>query len=278
MAVTRWTIVMAGFTLLLVCAGRRPPLPDRTVEEGARAGATQFGAGEFSAALRTYRKALGEARRFDLPELQARYRFNIGRIYYECALLDSALCCFRESEALFAAEGSAGDAAVAGIFSALTIAYTGRTDSASALLKTAALWVGRDDRATLATAQTIMGLLLLDYRAAERSADRAFEVLRRQRDAHGCGVIFYYRAMSSFMRRQYAETRRYLDSSLSCYRQSPARYRTWKTLLGRAIVEYCAGRIDEGDHYYRRAAAAAPDMVGFPAQAMVRSCPPVWKP
>ncbi|MBN1576742.1 MAG: hypothetical protein JW913_09335 [Chitinispirillaceae bacterium] len=275
MTATQRLIITAVLTLFLACAGGRPPLPDRAIEDGARSGATLFGAGEFAAALRTYRKALGEAQRFDLPELQARYRFNIGRIYYECAELDSALNFFLGSAALFAAAGRSNDAAVAGIFVALTRAYAGDTDSATAMLGPSA---GRRDDATLATAQTIMALLRADPAAADCAADRAFKLLRRQKDAHGCGVIYYYRAMSSFMRRRHEETRHYLDSSLNCYRRSPERYRTWKTLLGRAIVEYCDGRIDEGDDYYRRAAHAAPDMVSFPAREIVRGCPPGWKP
>ena len=273
---TMQTILLAAALALMVkCAGSGPPLPDRAVEERGRTAAELFGTGKFAAAMEMYRRALVEAEQLDLPGLQARYWFNIGRIYYECSEYDSAMRYFRKSRMLFIEKGRGGEAMTAEIFMVLTRAYAGDADSADILLQMLAPAVGRDDQAVLATARTIVGLLKGDPDAADRECVRALELLRRRKDVHGLGVIYYYKAMSSFMRGERGNARQCLDTSLIYFRRSPARYRTWRTLLGRAIVEYGDGKIDEGDNWYRRAAAAAPDMVNFPSRDMVRRCPSV---
>ena len=266
----------AAGIVMFSCVGTRPPLPESAAEIFGQDAARQFTAGDFDGALRLYLKALGEARRIDNPALRARYQFNIGRVLYEGALFDSALVRFDESARLFAVSGNTEDAAVAGIYVALTFAYKGLPDTAASLLARNAAPAGAVNEGIVSTARAIISLRQGNNVTARRSADRAMELARERKDPFVRGGIFFYQAMIAFTDRDAATARRQLDSSLYCYAQSPYRYRNWKTLLGRAIVEYCSGDSLTGSRYYRRAKMAAPSIVAFPEPAMVSSCPESW--
>ncbi|MBN1758230.1 MAG: hypothetical protein JW863_07935 [Chitinispirillaceae bacterium] len=269
-------IGIAAGALFLTCAGTRPPRPESTAELAGQDAAREFNAGNFGMALRLYVKALAEARRIDNPALRARYQFNIGRIFYECAFFDSARICFRESARLFVMTGKTEEAAIAGIYEALTYAYTGRADTAASLLMLHGSRVGAGNEGIVATSRTIISLRQGAIETADGSAVRAMQLAREQRDPFLRGGIFYYQAMIAFTRRDREVARQLLDSSLYCYAQSPYRYRNWKTLLGRAIVDYCSGDTITALRYYRRAKMAAPEMILLPAEKMVRECPEIW--
>ncbi len=250
----------------LKCASGAPSVAYYTATDKGESAAVFFAAGKFSDAIKAYRIALREALAMDQPELQARYNFNIGRIYYECAAYDSALSLFSQAKAFFEETGRKAEAAVAEVYIILTKAYTGESDSVEALFQSLEPFLKRDDEPLLKTARSITALLRNDADAAMKHCKSALEPFRLQKNYYGCGVVYYYMAVASSMRREVEKTRNYLDSSLICYRRSPQRYRTWKTLLGRAILEYGKGDTAEGDKWYYRAEAAAPDMITLPSR------------
>jgi len=258
------------------CAGTKPPLPETAAELLGQDGAGLFNIGDFDGALRCYRRAFGEAQRIDNPALQARYRFNTGRIFYECALYDSALNCFGESAGLFTIAGRSEEAAVAGIFEVLVLAFFISADSAALLLPSRSADAGPDNDGIAATVQTIVSMLQGDLPAARRYSDRAMASARQQRDPFAIGGMFYYQAMIAFAQHSSAAVRTMLDSSLLYYSRSPVRYRNWKSLLGRSIVDYCDGDTVSGERFYLRAKKAAPNMVAFPGRDLVRNCPEAW--
>lgn len=262
--------------VLLSCAGTRPPRPELMAEQSGQDGAHQFRAGNFEVALRYYFKALAEARRIDQPELQALYQFNIGRILYECVRFDSARIRFSESLKLFMVSGDTKNAAVAGIYEALTLAGLGRGDSAVLLLRRYADRAGEDNEGIVATARTIILLQTGQVAAARKHAELAMLLARREKEPFLLGGVFYYQAMIAFSDGDAGTCRQLLDSSLQCLTSSPYRYRNWKTLLGRAVVDYCSGDSATAYRFYRRAKMAAPSLVVFPEKELVTQCPERW--
>jgi tetratricopeptide (TPR) repeat protein len=262
----------AGVLLFGMCAGKKPPLPEREITSYGEAAAKMFSRGEFTGALERYKKALAEAERFDNTELQARYRFNIGRIYYESAFYDSARYWFGKSGAMFTRMGRRNEAAVSEVFSAMSIAIDGDIDEARKQLIAAEPDIASGDRALYATALAYLGLLCGDSCAVNRSAEEALELFAGEKDYYGCGVVYYYKGMSFLVQRRMEAARNSLDSSLHFFGISPYRYRNWKTLLGHALLAYCEGDRERGDHYYDRAQKAVPAMVRFPDRQEMREC------
>lgn len=262
-----------AYALQFTCIATKPSHPESVAEMLGQDGARQFNSGNFSDALRLYRRALAEAGRIDNPALRARYQFNIGRVFYECSLPDSARKRFRESALLFSQCGNREDAAVAGVYTALTFAYGGTPDTAAILLEQYAPAAGEANRGIVATAGTIIRLLQGELEQAQRESEEAMELACGRKDPFLCGGVFYTQAMIAFAGKNIGQSRALLDSSLQYYAQSPYRFRNWKSLLGRAIVEYCSGDSLTATRFYRRSKMAAPAMVVFPAPELVRNCP-----
>ncbi len=218
--------------LQITCIATKPSHPESAAEMLGQDGARRFNSGNFSDALRLYRRALAEARRIDNPALRARYQFNIGRIFYECSLPDSARIRFCESAVLFSQCGNEEDAAVAGVFMALTFAYAGAPDTAAILLEQYAPATGEANRGVVATAETIIRLLQGELEQAQRESDVAMELACGRKNPFLCGGVFYTQAMIAFARKNFGQSRALLDSSLQYYARSPSRFRNWKSLLG----------------------------------------------
>lgn len=263
---------LAAVLLYAGCAWKTSPLPKKEISVYGKAGAMMFGRGEFAGALRKYRKALAEAERFDNMELQARYRFNIGRIFYESAFFDSARYWFTESGTMFSDAERWSEAAVAEMFLALTIARNGDVAAGQRRLMAAAPGIAPADEAQLATARMYFGMLRGDSCAVNRSGEEALQLFMKKKDHHGCGVVYYYKGMSFLIQRRMKAARSCFDSSLHFYSQSPYRYRNWKTLLGHAMAAYCEGGLEKGDRYYDRARKSVPEMVNFPDRDTIRKC------
>lgn len=270
-------IIIATIALGLECATAGPPLPQRSIESDGQTASLHFAAGEFSSALRYYRKALVAAGRSDALLLQARYWFNIGRIYYECTEYDSARACFSSAASQFIAAGNRADAATARLFEALTVAYAGDPARGAVMLEATAPDIAKADAVMLATAQSIVHLMAGDDDKADADIDRALELGGRRADPLGRGTAFYYKAMIAAARQHPPEARQLLDSALSWQERSPQRYRNWRTLLGRAIVEYCDTNAADAERYYLRAEKAAPDMIVFPERVLLEGCASAWK-
>jgi tetratricopeptide (TPR) repeat protein len=271
------SVINAVVPICIGCASNVPPVTERSIATDGQAASAHFETGDFGGALRLYRAALGAAEKADVPALQARYRFNLARIHFEVAAFDTARVLFSAAAAQFTSAGDSADAAVADIFGALTVAYTGDPGRAGTLLEAAAPAISKDDAVVLDMARSIVNMLAGDGERANAGFDRALEVYRARKDPLGRGTAFYYKAMIAAARQNFGTARQLLDSALVWQQRSPARYRNWRTLLGRAIVESCDGNGAGADVFYLRAEKAAPDLVVFPRRDMLDGCTAAWK-
>jgi len=270
-----YVVLMAG-VLLLGCTPRTPPLPDRGVETVGQAAAQRFMNGEFYASLRLYIKAYNEAARYDIVALEARYQFNIGRILYECMRFDSSCGYFSRSADLSLRIGAEADAAVATVYSALSYAYLGETDTAHRLFDSVSGKCAPQDSVTVRIAGVLLQLLSGKTADARRSADLLLGDLRGNDDELSLGTVYSYKAMAVFSEGDADGAQQLLDSSLAAFGRSPYRFRNWRSLEGKAILSYCMHDSVAGEQWHERAKRAAPDFVRLPDASVLRECPTSW--
>lgn len=273
----RRVILFAALVLLTVaCASRKVTLPDRAVESYGQAAAQRFNNGEFNAALRLYIKARDEAARLDIPSLEARYLFNIGRLLYECSAFDSAQVYFAQGGTLYREEQEPGASAVALLFESLCFAYTGKNDTAQALFTKASSSADPQDSLTFKTAAMLLAILSGNSEAALSMSSPLLANMQRTEDHFGRGIVFCYKAMAVFSMDNHNGALALLDSSLAAFGRSPYRYRNWKSLLGKAIIAFCNSDSTAAERYLLRAQRAAPDFIRVPDRSMASTCPALW--
>lgn len=267
--------LLFGFLISISCVSTQP-LPDRHIETYGQGAAVHFRNGEFGKALRLFKTGCSEAQRLDIVALQARYQFNIGRIYYECNLFDSAAHYFSISRVLFGQIGQEPEASTALLYGSLTDAYRVGKGLDRRGFTAAAKAVAETDPHLVLAASALIELLDGNLDSASAMIGKALEKLGKTGEHFSRGVLYYYLAMAEFSRGNLAKSEASLDSSLSAFRQHPWRYRNWKPLLGKSILAFCRGDSAVGDQYYRRAQHAVPDLVAFPPVEFVKQCPSGW--
>lgn len=268
-------MLLTGLLISISCVSTKP-LPDRHVETYGQGAAVHFRNGEFGKALRLFKTGCSEAQRLDIVALQARYQFNIGRIYYECNLFDSAASYFTTSKVLFRQIGHESEALTASLYGSLTDVYRAGRVLNRPEFSGAAKAVAATDPHLARAALALIELLDGNVDAALGMIHKALEELDKPGEDFSRGVLYYYQAMAEFSKGNLVTSEESLDSSLIAFRRHPWRYRNWKPLLGKSILAYCRGDSVDGDLYYRRAQHAAPDLAAFPPVELVKRCPSDW--
>jgi tetratricopeptide (TPR) repeat protein len=272
----RTTLLLIGtsFLTLLSCGGTRAPDPGETARMyGARA-SEQFAEGNLLGARAGYEKAYAVAAQADLPREQAKYLFNIGRVWYELGSLDSAeaafLTAYRDFTYYHDAEGGASAAG----FIALVNALAGKHDSAFA-------WYGRGRPEKLSgNAQTAFWLSVQAQLCiakdripeAQGYLDKAMECAKKDKMFGSMAHIEFCRAGIAYTAANYAEARVSLGESLAKIDKAPERYRRWRVLFAYATVSFCLHDEEAGVRYYTRAVDCAPKGIAVPVIDSARTC------
>lgn len=265
----------AVVVLFLNCAGPQKPDPGADARLFGSHASSYFIQGNLLPALTEYKHAYVAAAKVDLPLLQAQYLFNIGRVYFELGVLDSADSAFQASyrELVFYKDEETGRT-VAG-FIALVYARQGRYDDAFA-------WYERGrpqelkDPGSIAfwlTVQAVVGMVKDRMPAAESYLDRAMLSYKQEKNYNGMAQVDYYRAAIAFSSANYDDAKQHLAESISYLDKSAERYRRWRVLLASATVAFCLHDADSGQRYYKRALDCVPKGIVLPSDDEVTGCP-----
>lgn len=261
--------------LLLGCIGPHKPDPGDLARRYGSLASADFTEGNLAVALAEYKHAYVAAAKVDLPLKQAQYLFNIGRVYYELGLLDSADTAFRASyrELVFYKDDETGRT-VAG-FIALVYARQGRYDNAFEWYERGRPQIlkGPELTAFWLTVQAVVGMVRNRAPEAEGYLDRAMECYKKIKMYNGMSGVDYYRASISFSSANYEEAKQHLVESMAFLDKSPERFRRWRVLLASATVAFCLHDTDAGQRYYKRALDCVPAGVALPPVGKVTSCP-----
>jgi tetratricopeptide (TPR) repeat protein len=260
--------------LLFSCAPKKVDPGENARLYGSRA-SQLFTGGNLTGAVKEYQKAYTVAAQADLPLLQAHYLFNIGRVYYETGLLDSAELAFLAAHREFSYYKDSVNAGSAAGFIALVFCRHGMYDSAFA-------WYRRGrPKELIKSGETAFWLTvqarisLLQNRIPEASAwlDRAMEAYRKEKSWNGMAQVDYYRAGIAYSQARHEDARSMLAASLSLLDCSPERYRRWRVLLASATVSFCLRDTEAGERFYRRSLDCAPRGISLPLVETIQGCP-----
>ena len=255
--------------LIAGCAGSRGKISDNTARNYGRSAFAHFNAGNFDEALKMYKRALWYAGRSDYPLLRAHYSFNIGRVYFEKGIFDSARQYFYDSYGEFLFYKDSSQASSTAGFLALAYASSGKRDSAWEICRGK---YGRNQSAFWNTIRARVCLLENNSTDAAGLLEKAALQYNGKKDAHALALNCYYRASVVFSNKSYSSARLLLDSALILFDRVPGRYDRWKVLVGLSGVEFCNGLEQNGYRFYKRAQECAPLGISIPALERVRSC------
>lgn len=262
-------------SLMLSCGGPQKPDPGADARiYGSRASA-YFTEGNLQGALAEYKHAYVAAAKVDLPLQQAQYLFNLGRVYYELGLLDSADTAFQASyrELVFYKDDETSRT-VAG-FIALVYARKDRYDNAYEWYERGRPQILKDPASTAfwVTVQAVVGMVKDRAPEAESYLDKAMECYKKTKSYNGMAGVDYYRAAIAFSSSKYEDAKSHLAESLAFLDKAPERYRRWRVLLASAMVAFCLHDTDAGQRYYKRSLDCVPKGITLPVVDVVAACP-----
>jgi tetratricopeptide (TPR) repeat protein len=270
-------IVLFPVVILLLegCAGKSAGKFDAGDAVGAygRRAYVHFNGGQFGQALSLYTSAVEQARRLDLPEREATYLFNIGRIYYEGDIMDSAVAAFNEARAVFLICGDSSRAGRTAGFLALASSRNGEGQEARRWLETGLASPSSGDSAFWLTVTALVDWRIdRDAATASMRLGRAADIYEKNRAHHARAQVYWYMAAIETAGKDYDRALDLLDRSLKILDTTPERYRRWRVLLGYAEILFCKGEREKGAYYYQRARDCAPAISAFPSPDTIANC------
>ncbi|MCU0609859.1 MAG: hypothetical protein MUF22_08860 [Chitinispirillaceae bacterium] len=260
---------------IISCGGSRRPDPGAFARIYGSRAAAKLADGNLLGAVTTYQKAAEAAARADLPLLEARYRYNTGRVWHELGMSDSAEQVLRESYRDFIYYRDSSDAALAAGMISLINAEQARYDSAFA-------WYGRGRPATLKGRGETAFWLMVQAKyciasdripEAEAYLDKAMECFTKDKDRRNMARVDYCRAQIARNAAQHADARAHLQRALASLDKAHERYGRWRVLIALSAVSFCLRDEESGIRFYRRAVNCVPRGIAVPAIDALRSCP-----
>jgi len=248
---------------LIGCAGNKPKPHDDDVY-GSRAYG-YFLDGNMPLAVDTYKKGYASARKTDHVEGSARYLSNIGRVFYEMGVIDSAVLYNRRAYEEFKAIGDGAQASTAAAFLALCLATGGDGGQAREWLNTAASSAGRKDSDLyLAVIRGMVDHRLTAKIADEGAVDAAQAYYKKAKEGRMLSTIYILKADHNMSKGAYPAAAGYLDSALTVIEASRERYKRSRILLRLAVIAFKTGDDGAGKRYYERARDCAPKGAAVP--------------
>jgi len=232
-----------------------------------------FAQGRLDIAAASYKKALAEAQRFDIPQQTAQYTFNIGRCFFELGVGDSALDYFKRSHTGFVFCNDTAAAGQACAYIALAYSKRGQTDSAMQWYAKGALvnppqnerpfWISVHGRLLWQRDHCKEALNYFEEACALYKKQKAYGAMARM---HYCRAEVY-RAFGD-----YPEAKNCIKEALFWSDKSELRYDRFRTVLAAASLCSCVGDFAGAQWYYQRAHQCAPSGVHLPTMEVIEDC------
>jgi tetratricopeptide (TPR) repeat protein len=258
--------VVFAFTLTVCagCAGNKRFTPHDDDVYGSRAYG-YFLDGNMPLAAETYKKGYASARKTDHGHGAARYLSNIGRVYYEMGVIDSAVLYHRKACDEFKAGGDGAHASAAAAFLALCLAAGGDGGQAREWLKTTASDADRKDGGHyLAVIHAMVDCRVNKNFADDGAVDAALAYYDKKKEYKMLSTIYILKADNELARGAYAAAAGYLDDALYAIEASRERYKRSRILLRYAAIKFNTGDEGAARRYYERAADCAPKGAAVP--------------
>ncbi|MGB7569320.1 MAG: hypothetical protein WBM07_15775 [Chitinivibrionales bacterium] len=232
-----------------------------------------FAQGKLVNAIALYKKAVGEAERYDIPQQVALYKFNIGRCYYEMDEFDSALARFSACNREYLLMSDTAGACRSAGFAALSLCALGNSDSAFSWYKRGSAWAGdKNDRALWLL---IHGRLLWarDHgKEALNYFEEAFSLYENQKAYNAMARTYLYRAGIYYFFGDYPEAKKLIDEALASGDKSEERFDRWRVLMAASAICACLSDKNGATWFYERALKCIPQGMPVPPLEKTMEC------
>jgi len=252
-------------SVLINCAGSNKSVQHDDDVYGSRA-YSYFLEGNMPSAIDTYKKGYAKARKTDNYQGSARYLSNIGRVFYEMGVIDSAVLYHKKAYEEFRMIGDDNHASTAAAFLALSLATSGDESQSREWLKTAASANNRkDSEHYLAIISAMINYRLTEKITNENAVDNALTYYKKNKDYRMLSTIYILKADVEISKGNNTTAINYLNEALTIIDKSQELYKRSRILLKLAKIKFDSGDDNAGRHYYERAVDCAPRGVVVPS-------------
>lgn len=262
-------IILFGL-LLSGCGGKTAFNRGEIASSFGNSGYQYFTKGQFDKSLVQYMKALKESEKNDIPALRARYLFNIGRVYYEMGIPDSARTYFLKSGFELSYYGDSVSSSMATGFIALVFCERGHIDSAKLLCKQQYSEDIKPLRHFWQMVRSRIAFSEHEYDKAIMLIDSASVYYRKSRDYEALVSAHFHKAEIQYERQLYSEVQSTLESALVYLEKTESQYNRWKVLLLLSKAYFKTGNERDGTVIYLRAKDCAPSPGLVPSLAEIQ--------
>jgi tetratricopeptide (TPR) repeat protein len=218
-----------------------------------------YAEGKLDLAIESYKKALAQARRLDIPQQFATYTFNIGRCWLELNNYDSAVLYFRDAYAEFCACHDTLSALRAAGFIALSYCQKGSNDSAFS-------WYARGTAAGSGKQEPAFWLSLhgrlLWNRDHEKNSlnyfEEAYSLYHKEKALNAMAQLCRFMAGIYCYFSDFQEAEKCIEKALSHSDKSGLRYDRFRILLAASFIYAHLNDLPAARRFFERAHSSAP--------------------
>lgn len=219
-----------------------------------------FNQGDLTRSLMMYKRALVAADKADVQQQAGRYLLNIGRVFTELNMVDSALLSLHGAYFKLMMFGDSASARRSAGFIALIWCSSNELDSAQ-------LWYDRgvagvvksnDNQAFWLSVSAAIQWKKNHEKSALAYYEKSFELYKGLKQLHAMAQVRLNQASIYYYFGEYDEAQQLLEEALSYSDYSVVRYDHYKMLLALAMVQQCRNNSTAAAITYKRALHCAP--------------------
>jgi tetratricopeptide (TPR) repeat protein len=229
-----------------------------------------FSSGDFENALYFYQRARLEAAARDLPLQQSRYTFNIGRLFYEENLPDSALHYLSNACYMLSFNGDSSSASRAAGLIALLHGQKGNFDSADLICNKYSSEKNKDLKAFWISVKARLLFFQNDYTRAQVLLDSVAHYYKKAKNNDAVAGNYLLFANVYLKTKRYSDACEILRRALMCLDKTDVQFRRWKILLTLSECSFLNGDSSSGMIYYARAKDCIPSCFTLPSLELIK--------
>lgn len=265
-------LIIVIIIIFCSCSNRHVSMQSQTAHIYGKRAYERFNNCDFHNALVNYHKAFANAGISDEPLLQAQYLFNIGRVFFEMELFDSAeqyfSACIHEYH--YYQDSVAEAASIA--WKTMCLAILGKNDSVKNMTENFTFLRNRLNLNFWYNINARIEMALGNLTRASIFLDSSLNVLQKKRNYESLALNCFYRGQVAAFQGDYNRALVLLDSALIVSEVTDIKYRRWRMHLEIAKINYCLGNNSIGERYYYRALQCIVSGVKFPEIDSVAYC------
>jgi len=268
----RVIIFVALAVFLMGCGGsKKVAVRPHSDTHGNRA-YNAFLEGDFPRAIEMYKKGYAAARQSDHLRRAAQNLSNIGRVYFELGLLDSAALYLAKSHEEFVWAADTAAASRTAAFLAFCHAAQDNAQLSGKWWTAASAYKGKDSEHYNAVIKGRIDMMQKTKISDDAAVEKAAAFYKKKKDLSSLTTINILNAQAHSYKGNCAEASRLLLEALEYIDKTGENYRRAAILLNLAALNICAQNNEAAKHYHARAVDCAPRGIVIPSLGEISAC------